>query len=305
MSAADGCTVTWRDWLTAPEPASQLQASLGDIYLRALVLVRNPMAVCGLAVVLLLLIVAAMAPWIAMHPPNAQDLAARLAAPSTEHWFGTDEFGRDIFSRVIYGSRITLLIITAVVIVVAPLGLLVGCIAGYVGGWLDVLLMRITDIFLALPRLILALALVTALKPGIQNAILAIILTSWPPYARLARAETITIRASEFIEAARLSGASSFRIIFGHVSPLCVPSVIVRATLDMAGVILIAAGLGFLGLGAQPPLPEWGAMIAQGRIFILEQWWIATMPGLAICLVSLGFNLLGDGLRDMLDPKNR
>jgi peptide/nickel transport system permease protein len=304
VSAAD-CRTTWLSWLTSPEPTSQLQASLGDVYLRVLVLVRNPMAVSGLGVILLLLIVAAAAPWIAPHPPNAQDLADRLAAPSTEHWFGTDEFGRDIFSRVVYGSRITLLIITAVVIVVAPLGLLVGCIAGYVGGWLDVLLMRITDIFLALPRLILALALVTVLKPGIQNAILAIILTSWPPYARLARAETMTIRDSEFIEAARLSGASSIRIIFGHVSPLCVPSVIVRATLDMAGVILVAAGLGFLGLGAQPPLPEWGAMIAQGRTFILEQWWIATMPGLAIGLVSLGFNLLGDGLRDILDPKSR
>jgi len=188
---------------------------------------------------------------------------------------------------------------------VGPVGLLVGTAAGYFGGWFDTVLMRVTDIFLAFPRLILALAFVAALGPGIENAVIAIALTAWPPYARIARAETLTIRNSDFIAAARMSGASGARILFRHVVPLCLSSVIVRVTLDMAGIILIAAGLGFLGLGAQPPSPEWGAMIASGRKFLLDQWWVATLPGLAICVVSLGFNLLGDGLRDVLDPKQQ
>ena len=188
--------------------------------------------------------------------------------------------------------------------IAAPVGLIMGCSAGYFGGWVDAVLMRITDVFLAFPRLILALAFVAALGPGIENAILAIAITAWPPYARIARAETITIRTSGFIQAARLQGASASRILVGHVVPLTSSSVIVRVTLDMAGVILTAAGLGFLGLGAQPPAAEWGAMIAAGRQFMLDQWWVAAAPGLAILVVSLGFNLLGDGLRDVLDPKH-
>jgi len=164
-------------------------------------------------------------------------------------------------------------------------------------------LMRVTDIFLAFPRLVLALAFVAALKPGIDTAIIAISLTTWPPYARLARAETLTIRNTDYIQAARLQGASVARLLWSHVMPLCLPSVIVRLTLDMAGVILTAAGLGFLGLGAQPPAPEWGLMIADGRQYVLDEWWVATIPGIAIFTVSLGFNLLGDGLRDVFDPK--
>jgi peptide/nickel transport system permease protein len=171
------------------------------------------------------------------------------------------------------------------------------------GGWVDTVLMRITDIFLAFPRLVLALAFVAALGPGIENAIIAIAITAWPPYARIARAETLTIRHSDFIAAVKLQGASTARIIWGHVMPLCISSVIVRVTLDMAGIILTAAGLGFLGLGAQPPMPEWGAMVATGRNYLIDQWWVAAMPGIAIFVVSLGFNLLGDGLRDVLDPK--
>jgi peptide/nickel transport system permease protein len=187
---------------------------------------------------------------------------------------------------------------------VVPIGVLIGTVAGYVGGWVDNVLMRFTDIFLAFPRLILALAFVSALGPGIENAVLAIALTTWSPYARLARAETITIRNSDYIMAAQLQGASGLRILYGHIMPLCISSVIIRLTLDMAGIILTAAGLGFLGLGAQPPLPEWGAMISTGRQYILDQWWVAAVPGLAIFVVSLGFNLLGDGLRDVLDPKS-
>ncbi|HZA49792.1 MAG TPA: ABC transporter permease, partial [Myxococcaceae bacterium] len=219
------------------------------------------------------------------------------------HWLGTDELGRDILSRLLYGARVTLSIVMLVVVIVAPIGLLVGTVAGFVGGWLDSVLMRLTDIFLAFPRLILALAFVAAIGPGIENAVIAIACTAWPPYARIARAETLTLRHSDFIAAIRLQGASTARIIWGHVVPLCASSVIVRVTLDMAGIILTAAGLGFLGLGAQPPLPEWGAMISSGRKFLLDQWWVATMPGVAIFVVSLGFNLLGDGLRDVLDPK--
>jgi peptide/nickel transport system permease protein len=293
----------WRGWLLTDTPRSPAQARLGQAYSSWLVFRANPMALLGLAIVLALVLVAASAPLLATESPIAQDLGQRLRPPSAAHWFGTDELGRDIYSRVVWGSRITLTIVALVVVIVGPVGLLVGTVAGYAGGWLDTALMRVTDIFLAFPRLVLALAFVAALGPGIENAVIAIAITAWPPYARLARAETLTVRKSDFIAAARLAGASPFRIVWGHVVPLCLTSVIVRLTLDMAGIILTAAGLGFLGLGAQPPLPEWGAMIATGRAFMLDAWWVATMPGLAIVTVSLGFNLLGDGLRDVLDPK--
>ncbi len=235
--------------------------------------------------------------------PYTQTLADRLASPSAKHWFGTDELGRDILARVAYGARVTLTIIMLVSIVVAPIGLAVGTLAGYLGGWVDIVLMRITDVFLAFPRLVLALAFAAALGPGIENAVIAISLTAWPPYARMARAETISIKNSDFISAVYLQGASTARILFRHIVPLCVSSLIIRLTLDMAGIILTAAGLGFLGLGAQPPAAEWGAMVATGRDVILDQWWVATIPGLAIFIVSLGFNFLGDGLRDVFDPK--
>jgi peptide/nickel transport system permease protein len=296
---------SWRSWLLAESADSSLQASLGRAYLGWRTFAGNPLAMIGLTIVVILLLLAAMAPLIATHSPFAQDLVGRLKPPGSANWFGTDELGRDIYSRVVYGARITLTIVAMVAILVAPIGLLVGTVAGYLGGWVDMALMRVTDIFLAFPRLILALAFVAALGPGIENAVIAIALTTWPPYARIARAETLTLRNSDFISAARLQGASAARIVWRYVVPLCLSSVIVRVTLDMAGIILTAAGLGFLGLGAQPPSPEWGAMISSGRRYILDQWWVATMPGLAICIVSLGFNLLGDGLRDVLDPKQR
>ena len=294
-----------RVWLTDPNPSSRRQARLGQAWLAWLRLRRNPLAMAGLVLVLALVLAAALAPWIAPHDPIAQDLGNRLLPPGTPgHWLGTDDFGRDILSRILHGARITLQIVALVALTAPVLGLLVGTVAGYFGGWVDAVLMRVTDIFLAFPRLILALALVAVLGPGVGNAVLAIALTAWPPYARVARAETLTVRGSDYIAAVRLQGAAAPRIIWGHVVPMCVPSVIIRVTLDMAGVILIAAGLGFLGLGAQPPLPEWGLMISSGRKFLFEQWWVATMPGLAIFLVSLGFNLLGDGLRDVLDPRS-
>jgi len=292
-------------WLTSDSPASRLQAKCVQIYLGWLGLVRNPLAVLGIAIVVVLILAAIFAPLIAPADPIAQDLTRRLLPPgSPGYLLGSDELGRDIFSRLLYGARITLYVVALVVVTAPVFGLLVGTVAGYAGGWVDVVLMRFTDVFLAFPRLVLALAFVAALGPGIGNAVLAIALTSWPPYARIARAETLTIRNSDFIAAIRLQGASPLRIVVGHVMPLCISSVIVRVTLDMAGIILTAAGLGFLGLGAQPPLPEWGAMISTGRQFILDQWWVATVPGLAIFTVSLGFNLLGDGLRDALDPRS-
>ena len=295
---------SWREWLRSDTPRSRRHAQAVQLYLGWLAFRRNPLAMTGFVIVLALLFMALLAPLLATHSPTAQDLGARLTPPLTDGYLmGTDELGRDIWSRIVHGSRITLYIVALVALTAPVFGLIVGTAAGYLGGWVDTVLMRVTDIFLAFPRLILALAFVAALGPGIGNAVLAIALTAWPPYARVARAETITVRGADYIAAARLQGAGSGRIIGRHVMPMCVSSVIVRVTLDMAGIILTAAGLGFLGLGAQPPLPEWGLMISSGRKFLLDHWWVATMPGLAIFIVSLGFNLLGDGLRDVLDPK--
>jgi peptide/nickel transport system permease protein len=292
-------------WLMSDHPASRRQAAVGRAYAGWRDFARNRLAMVGLVIVLLLVLVAALAPLLAPYSATAGDLGnSRLLPPSAAHWFGTDDQGRDILSRLMFGSRITLYVVVLVAVLAAPIGLLVGTAAGYAGGYVDALLMRITDIFLAFPRLILALAFVAALGPGIENAVIAIAITSWPPYARIARAETLTLRQADYISAVRLLGASPVRIVLRHIMPLCVSSVIVRVTLDMAGIILTAAGLGFLGLGAQPPLPEWGAMIANGRAYVLDQWWVAAAPGAAIFIVSLGFNLLGDGLRDALDPKS-
>ena len=299
---------TRREWLLSDSPTSRKQARWGQNYRIWLALKANRLAMVGLWIVIILALLALFAPLIAPYDPleGIGGLrGARLVPPSWDHWMGTDDLSRDILSRILYGSRLTLLVVLLVAVIATPIGLAVGTTAGYFGGWVDVLLMRITDIFMAFPRLILALAFASALGPGIENAIIAIAITAWPPYARLARAETLTIRETDYINAARLQGASPLRILWGHVTPQCLSSAIVRVTLDMAGIILIAAGLGFLGLGAQPPQPEWGAMIAGGRRFIIDQWWVATMPGLAIFVVALGFNLLGDGLRDVLDPKAR
>lgn len=292
------------DWLIDDAPASRLQARAGRLYRLGRMLLRNPLAVVGMLIVTALVLVAVFAPLIATASPIEQNLANRLLPPSAAHWMGTDELGRDIWSRVVFGARITLMIVAIVAVISAPVGLVVGAVAGYYGGWVDRILMGLTDVFLSLPRLVLALAFVAALGPGIENAVIAIAITTWPSYARIARAETLTFRNAEFIAATRLQGASAVRVIGTGILPLCTSSMIIRVTLDMAGIILTAAGLGFIGLGAQPPLPEWGAMISRGRAFILDQWWVATMPGLAIVVVSLGFCFLGDGLRDVLDPKH-
>jgi peptide/nickel transport system permease protein len=292
-----------RGWLLSNSPANAFQARAQRVYVSWLTFRTNPIAMAGLIIISLLLVVAALAPWLTSGEGIEQDLANRLMPPSAEHWFGTDGLGRDIFDRIIWGARVTLYIVFLVSVFVMPIGLAIGTVAGYMGGWVDAVLMRITDIFLAFPRLILALAFVAALGPGLENAIIAIAITTWSPYARLARAEALTVRNSEYILAAQIQGAATWRIVISHIVPMCMSSIIVRLTLDMAGIILTAAGLGFLGLGAQPPLPEWGAMISTGREFLIDQWWISTIPGIAILIVSVGFNLLGDGLRDVLDPR--
>ena len=296
---------TWREWLLSSEPCSRRQARLGRYYLGWLSFSRNLSAVFGLCIVLLLILIALFADILAPYNPTVSLglETARLLPPSADHWLGTDQQGFDVYSRLIYGSRITLMAVIIVALLATPIGLMVGTVAGYFGGFIDTVLMRITDVFLAFPRLVLAMALVGAQGPGLENAIFAITITAWPAYARIARAETLTIRGNDYIAAIRLQGASSFRIIFGHVVPLCLSSVIVRVTLDMAGIIIVVAGLGFLGLGAQPPTPEWGTMVSAAKDQMRDHPWIITSAGLAICVVSLGFNLLGDGLRDILDPK--
>ena len=293
-----------RAWLKADAPRTVFQSAMQQLYRGWRRFATHPLGLAGLGVILLLVIAAIAAPWLTAYDPIAQDMVNRLQPPSAAHWFGTDEFGRDVFARVVYGARTTIYIILLVTVIVAPIGLLIGACAGYLGGWADEILMRVTDIFLSFPGLVLALGFAAALGPGLTNAIIAIALTAWPPMARLARAEALSLRKADFIAAVRLQGASRTRIITRHILPMCLPSLVVRLTLNMAGIILTAAGLGFLGLGAQPPLPEWGAMVSTGREFVIDCPWVITAPGIAIAVVSLAFNLAGDALRDVLDPRS-
>ncbi|MBZ6399376.1 MAG: ABC transporter permease [Kalamiella piersonii] len=258
----------------------------------------------GLTLVAILVLTALLAPLLAPFDPNMQTISARLLPPSAQHWFGTDGFGRDLLSRVIYGARPTLLLVSLILVLTIPVGLLVGITAGYLGGWTERVLMRITDIFLSLPNLVIALALVAMLGPGLMNGALALALTSWPPFARQARAETLALRRSDYLAAARMQGITGLRLMFGHILPLCLPTAVVRAALSLGGIILSAAGLGFLGMGVQPPTAEWGSMVAEGSKVIFDQWWVAAAPGSAILFGSLAFNLTGDGLRDRLDTRH-
>ncbi len=249
----------WRAWLLTDTPASRRQAALGLAYRRWRRFASNPLSMFGLVILTLMIVFAAIGPLLPLHDPLQQVLSDRLLPPgSPSHWFGTDQLGRDILARLVIGSRLTLSIAILVVVLVVPVGLLIGTTAGFCGGFVDTVLMRLTDIALAFPKIVLALAFAAALGPGVINAVIAISITAWPPYARLARAETLRLVQADFIHVARLQGASSMRILLRYIVPLCSSSVIVRATLDMAGIILTVAGLGFLGLGAQPPSPEWG-----------------------------------------------
>jgi peptide/nickel transport system permease protein len=266
---------------------------------------RNRLMVIGTCIIATLVLLAALAPLFATHNPYQQILGNRLLAPSAKYFFGTDSLGRDIYSRVVFGARVTLMIAFLVAGISTPLGVLIGIVAGYLGGTADEILMRVADVFLAFPRLILAIAFAAALGPGVENAIIAIAIAQWPSYARLARAETLNVRNNDYIQAMQVLGAGKLRIMAAYIAPMCMSSIIVRMSLDMGTIILTAAGLGFLGLGAQPPMPEWGLMVSDGRQFLVDQWWVSTLPGLAILLVVMGFNLLGDGIRDVLDPRQR
>jgi len=266
---------------------------------------KSPLTMVGLSLVVALVVVAILAPYIAPHDPVAMHLEDRLASPSISHLLGTDELGRDILSRIIYGTGVALKIMIIVLLIDLPLGVLLGIVAGYFGGWIDDIIMRIADIFMAFPRLILAMAIGAALGPSLVNTMIAIAMTMWPTYARLARGETLSIKERTFIEAEKALGTSTFRILLSGILPLCSSTTIIRATLDMGNVIRIAAGMSFLGLGAQPPTPEWGLMVSTGRSFLINQWWVPTFPGFAILLAVFGFNLLGDGIRDISDPHLR
>lgn len=266
---------------------------------------RSPLTVAGLILIATLILVALAAPLIAPADPLKQVLSLRLKPPSAAHWLGTDQLGRDVLSRMIYGARISLLIGTIVVGLAASVGTFVGLVAGYAGGWLDEGLMRLTDVFFAFPALILAMAISGALGPSLTNAMIAIAVVSWPIYARLVRAQVLSLREREFVEAARGLGASAAHIIWQHILPNTLAPLLVQASFDMGGAILSAAGLSFIGFGAQPPTAEWGVMISEGRNYIVTQPWLSLFPGLAILLTVAAFNLIGDGLRDALDPRLR
>ena len=265
----------------------------------------TPLAMIGTVIILIFLSIAIFAPLLNSYNPTAQNMNERLLPPSAQHIFGTDQYGRDVFCRVVYGARVEVWIIFIVSIISVMIGIVVGITAGYFGGAVDEILMRITDMFLAFPRLVLAMALTAALGPNLTNTMIAIALVDWTVYARLGRAEAMKVKSQPYIEAIRAIGANDLRIIAFHVLPMSISPVIVQLTLRMGTIILTAAGLGFLGLGAQPPTPEWGAIVSGGRSYLVNQWWITTFPGMAIAFVVLGFNLLGDGIRDILDPRLR
>lgn len=290
----------------AASAASRLPGTpVAEVAPRRSVWRRSPLTMVGVALITILAVIAVLAPLIAPFDPLKQVLSARLDPPSAEHWLGTDQLGRDVLSRMIYGARISLLIGLVVVGLAASVGTLVGIVAGYAGGWLDETLMRVTDVFFAFPALILAMAISGALGPSLTNAMIAIAVVSWPVYARLVRAQVLSLRTREFVEASRGLGASAGLIMWGHILPNTLAPLLVQTSFDMGGAILAAAGLSFIGFGTQPPTAEWGVMISEGRNYIATHAWLSLFPGLAILLTVAAFNLIGDGLRDALDPRLR
>ncbi|MEM4970216.1 MAG: ABC transporter permease [Sulfolobales archaeon] len=268
-------------------------------------LVRRKLGLAGMIIVASIVSLSLIAPIIAPYDPLEQRLEERLQPPSSSHLMGTDKLGRDIFSRVLYGGRISLFIAISSVAISVIIGMIIGLVSGYLGGRLDNLFMRVTDMFLAFPSLILALAIAAMLRPGMVNVIMAIALSTWPQYARIARAITIQVKNEPYIEAIVSVGASRTRILVGHIMPMVIPQVLTQAMINLGGAILTAAGLGFLGFGVPPPTPEWGLMVSEGRDLIQSHWWISTFPGLMIFLSVIGFNLIGDQLRDILDVRYR
>ena len=267
-------------------------------------LLRNRMAISGAVVVLAWVAIALLAPLIAPYDPIDQQVRQRLQGPSAAHLLGVDELGRDVFSRVLYGGRVSLPVAAVVVVVATLFGTLYGGLAGFAGKWLDESAMRLVDMVLAFPSLILAMAIAAALGPSIQNSMLAMLLVWWPPYARVARGQVLGLKHRDFVTAARALGMSELRILLRHVLPNALAPALVLTTMDFGNAIIITAALSFLGLGAVPPTPEWGAMVAEGRELI-QQWWISTFPGLAIFSVAMACNFVGDGLRDAIDPRLR
>ncbi len=266
----------------------------------------DPLALTGLIVIGLLVVLAVLGPWIAPYPDQGEgqsNVPARMLAPSLEHPFGTDGLGRDMLSRVIFGARPALAVSLLVVGLAILIGVPLGALAGYRRGRLDAVIMRITDLFLAFPPLLLAMAIVAALGPGLEHAALALAISWWPWYARLARGTALSLRERAFVEAARSMGVGDLAILRRHVVPNSLAPILVQATIDIGTVILAAGSLAFLGLGASPPAPDWGLMVADGRTFILDQWWLSAFPGLAIFVAVLAFNLVGDLLLDLLDPR--
>ena len=266
---------------------------------------KNPSAVAGFVIIATMVLIAVTAPYIAPYDPIKISLRERLSAPSAVHFFGTDEMGRDILSRVMHGARISLRIGVLVIVIAGGLGALIGAVAGYLGRRADNIIMRIMDVILSFPPLVLAMALAAALGPNLNNAIMAVAFVMIPKFARMVRGEALAVKEKQFIAAARASGAGDMWIILHHILPNCFSSVIILATLILGETILIAASLSFIGLGAQPPSPEWGAMISVGRKFLMDQWWYPTFPGLFILVTVIGFNILGDALRDIFDPRIR
>ena len=266
---------------------------------------KNKMAVAGFIIILAMVIIAIFAPLIATHAPESQDLAIRFQSPSSEHFFGTDNFGRDIFSNVVYGARISLFIGLVATIISVIIGTIIGAVAGFFGGAVDNVMMRLVDIILSIPSLILAIAISAVLGTGIRNLILAVSLSSITNYARIVRASVLSVKEKEYVEAAKIGGASNFRLIFRHILPNCTGPIIVQATLGVGTAILQAASLSFIGLGVQPPTPEWGGMLSQGRSYIRDYPHMTIFPGLAIALTIFSLNLFGDGLSDTLDVKQR
>jgi len=264
---------------------------------------RHATIAWGGGLLLAMLLLGLAAPWLPVADPTHIDLALKLLPPGTAHWCGTDALGRDLFAQVLHGARISLLIGLGVVVVALAIGVPIGLVAGYAGGWVDGLLMRLSDLFLAFPPLLLPIMLVAMMGPGLENAMLAVAVSWFPWYARIARAAAMAVKAENYIVSARAFGASHARILFRHVLPNSTTPIIVQASLDFGYAILTTASLGFIGLGATPPTPEWGLMISNSRSVFLEYWWTAAFPGLAIFLAVMGANLLGDGLRDWLDPK--
>lgn len=265
---------------------------------------RYALPIAGAAIVAAWLLLAAAAPLVAPYSPTAVDVTARLLAPGAQHWLGTDELGRDVLSRLIYGARISLFTGIVVVAFGALLGTVVGGVAAYCGGWIETAIMRFTDLVLCFPPIILALAIAAALGIGTTNTIIAMLVVWWPKFARLARSLVLQQRSREYVEAALVAGYGPARILGRHIIPNAIGPLIVLVTLDVGNAIITFAGLSFLGLGVVPPTPEWGSMVADGRQLV-AQWWVAAFPGLAILTIVLGFNFLGDGIRDWLDPKSR